>query len=115
VAQRRDGTGRDNKGQRDNATTNLVVVVVVVVVVAVAVVIVIVVIVNGVVVFVVTIKKEWQGTCGMCLCLNAFVCLCFFFRTQQNLCQGNILCLKVFMPLCCVFLILGMLHYYYYL
>ena len=33
----------------------------------------------------------------MPLCVYAYV-----FRTQQNLCQGNI-CLYVFMPLCCVF------------
>jgi hypothetical protein len=55
------------------------VVVVVVVVVAVVDVIVIVVIVDGVVLFVVTIEKEWQGTRGMCLCPYAFVCLCFCF------------------------------------
>ena len=41
----------------------------------------------------------------MPLCVYAHV-----FRTQQNLCQGNI-CLYVFMPLCRVILILGMLHY----
>jgi hypothetical protein len=40
----------------------------------------------------------------MPLCVYAYV-----FRTQQNLCQGNI-CLYVFMSLCRVFLILGMLQ-----
>mgnify|MGYP006973772595 CR=1 FL=1 len=42
-------------------------------------------------------------------CVYVLMPLCVYahnFRTQQNLCQGNI-CLYVFMPLCSVILILG--------
>ena len=66
-------------------------------------------------IFVIVSSTCWSGRrifWGHVACVYVLMPLCVYannFRTQQNLCQGNI-CLYVFMPLCCVFLILGMLH-----